>query len=198
VNAAFFYVDYRDLQVQSFLRPGLVNVSNAGRATSKGIEVEGTLSAGGGLQLQGILSWLDAVYGRYIAIEPGAAGTVVERDATGNRLRDAPRWSGSGAAIYEFQPAAVGKVFLRGDVSWQSRVFFSPFNTAVQSQSAYALLHARTSFVPRNRRWEASVYVRNLGRQEYVTATWLAAGRLAFSGRPGEPRHWGTQFTIRP
>jgi outer membrane receptor for ferric coprogen and ferric-rhodotorulic acid len=88
-------------------------------------------------------------------------------------------------------------VSVRGDVSWQSRVFFSPLNDAVQSQPAYALVHARTTFVPRSRRWEVSVYVRNLGRQEYVTATWLATGNIAFSGRPGEPRHWGTQFTIR-
>jgi hypothetical protein len=41
--------------------------------------------------------------------------------------------------------------------------------------------------VPHNRRWEASVYVRNLGRQEYMTATWQATGRVAISGRP-EPR----------
>jgi outer membrane receptor for ferric coprogen and ferric-rhodotorulic acid len=88
-------------------------------------------------------------------------------------------------------------VSVRGDVSWQSRVFFSPFSDAVQSQAAYALVHARASFVPPSRHWEASVYVRNLGRQEYLTATWTASGGAAISGRPGEPRHWGTQFTIR-
>jgi iron complex outermembrane receptor protein len=99
--------------------------------------------------------------------------------------------------IYEFQPAAIGNVSVRGDVSWQSRVFFTPYNTPVHSQPAYALVHARATFVPRSRRWEASVYVRNLGRQEYVTATWNATGGVAISGRPGEPRHWGTQFTIR-
>jgi iron complex outermembrane recepter protein len=204
VNAALFYVDYRDLQVQSFLGPGVVDVSNAGRATSKGIEVEGVLSAGGGLQFLGIVSWLDAAYGRYIALERGAPGTgLVERDATGNRLREAPEWSGSGSAIYAFQPAAIGIVSVRGDVTWQSRVFFSPFNTPVESQPAYALVHARTTLVPRSRRWEASVYVRNLARQEYVTATWLATGRLAFSGPArraaalGDPIHDPTLELLR-
>jgi iron complex outermembrane receptor protein len=187
VNAAFFYVDYRDLQVQSFVPGGVVHVSNA-PATSRGIEVEGTLSAGAGLQFQSIVSWLDAVYGPFAS---------AEGDATGKRLRDAPEWSGSGSAIYEFQPAAIGTVSVRGDISWQSRVFFSPYNTAVQSQPAYALVHARAGFVPRSRRWEASMYVRNIGRQEYLTATWNATGAFAISGRPGEPRHWGTQFTIR-
>jgi iron complex outermembrane recepter protein len=192
VNAAVFYVDYRDLQIQQFVGPGVVDVRNA-PATSKGMEVEGTVSAARGLQFQGMLSWLDAIYGRYIAVAPGG----VTMDATGKRLRDAPTWSGSGSAIYEFQPTAIGTVSLRGDLSWQSRVFFTPFNDAVQSQPSYALVHARAAFVPRNRRWEASVYVRNLGQQEYVTGTWTASGSIAISGRPGEPRHWGTQFTIR-
>ena len=194
MNAALFYVDYRDLQVQSFIAPGLVEVSNAGRARSRGIEVEGALSAGGGLQFLGILSWLDAVYRQYDAF---VGPLRVPIDAAGKRLREAPKWSGSGAAIYEFKPGAIGTVSLRSDVSWQSRVFFTPVNDAVQSQTAYALVHARASLVPRSRRWEASVYVRNLGRQEYVTGTWLATRQIAISGRPGEPRHWGTQFTIR-
>ncbi len=182
LNATLFYVDYRDLQVQSFIPPGTTHVSNA-PATSKGIEVEASLSPLKGLQVLGILSWLDAEYGKYVA---------AEGDANGNRLRDAAEWSGSSSAIYDFQTGAAGSVSLRGDVSWQSRVFFSPFNTALESQPAYALIHARTTFVPRSRRWDASVYVRNLGRQEYVTATWAASGRAAISGRPGEPRHWGT------
>jgi iron complex outermembrane recepter protein len=198
VNTALFYVDYRDLQIQSFVAPGFVDVSNA-PATSKGMEVEGTLSAGGGFQFQAMLSWLDAVYGHYTAVErnPRTMEVVSVADATGNRLRDAPEWSGRGSAIFEFQPAGIGTITLRGDVSWQSRVFFSPFNDALQSQPTHALLHARATFVPRNRRWDASVYARNLGRQEYVTATWTASGGGAISGRPGEPRHWGTQFTIR-
>jgi iron complex outermembrane receptor protein len=194
MNAALFYVDYRDLQVQSFIVPGLIEVSNAGRATSRGIEVEGALSAGGGLQFLGILSWLDAVYGRYVAV---VGPNRVPVDATGKRLREAPKWSGSGAAIYEFKPGAIGTVSVRSDVSWQSRVFFTPGNDAVQSQPAYALVHARTMFVPRTRRWEVSVYVQNLGRQEYVTGTWVATRGVAISGRPGRPRHWGTEFTIR-
>ena len=84
----------------------------------------------------------------------------------------------------EFQPIPSGTVSVRGDVSWKGRVFFSPSNMVVQSQPAYALVHARAGFVPRSRRWELSVNVRNLGRQRYVTATWEATGDVAISGRP--------------
>src|SRR5258706_3914760 len=91
-----------------------------------------------------------------------------------------------------------GRASLRGDVSWQSGVFFSPFNTAIEAQRAYALIHLRAGFEPRSRRWEVAVYVRNVGNREYLTsATATNVGFPAFTGRPGEPRHWGVQFTMR-
>jgi hypothetical protein len=52
VNAALFYVDYRDLQIQSFFAPGIVDVSNA-PATSKGIEVEAAVSPGPAIPVPG-------------------------------------------------------------------------------------------------------------------------------------------------
>ena len=52
VNTAVFYNDYQDLQVQSFLRPGVIDISNAGSATIKGIEVEAAAAAGRGIHLE--------------------------------------------------------------------------------------------------------------------------------------------------
>ena len=86
---------------------------------------------------------------------------------------------------------------MRGDVSWQSRVFFTPFNDAIETQKAYGLVHLRAGFEPRHRRWEIAVYARNVGNTEYITGT--ASGALpAVGGRPGDPRQWGTQFALRP
>jgi iron complex outermembrane receptor protein len=188
VNAALFYIDYTNLQVSSFASPGVIVVSNTGHATSKGLEIEGATTLGRSLQFVGMFSWLDAAYGRY---------ALGGEDASGNRLRNAPEWSGSASAIYEMQTARGGRLTTRGDVAWQSRVFFTPLEDAIHSQPAFSLVHLRTAFEPRSRRWELAVYLRNVGRQEYVTTTWDATGGLAISGRPGEPRHWGTQFTIR-
>ena len=85
---------------------------------------------------------------------------------------------------------------MRGDVSWQSRVFFTPFNDRIETQEAYGLVHLRAGFEPRHRRWEIAIYARNLGNRAYVTGT-ANVPLPAFTGRPGEPRHWGTQFTLR-
>ena len=96
VNTAVFSNDYRDLQVQSFLRPGVIDVSNAGSATIRGVEVEAAAAAGRGVQLAGHFSWLDATYDRYLFRGPGS----VTLDAAGNRLNNAPEWSGSISAVY--------------------------------------------------------------------------------------------------
>ena len=132
-NAAAFYTDYRDLQVQTFIRPAVLDISNAASATIRGIEVELAADTGRGVQLAGHISWLDATYDRYVAVGPAG----VTRNAAGNQLNNAPEWSGSGSAVYEFAAGRSGTATLRGDVSWQSRVFFTPFNDAIETQPAY-------------------------------------------------------------
>ena len=98
---------------------------------------------------------------------PGGA----TRLAAGNRLNNAPEWSGSGSAVYEFATGRAGTASVRGDVSWQSQVFFTPVNDAIETQRAYGLVHLRAGFEPPSRRWEIAVYVRNAGNQEYITGT---------------------------
>jgi iron complex outermembrane recepter protein len=191
-NTAVFHTDYRDLQVLSFSAPGVFEIGNAGSATINGIELEATAAAGRGVQLSGNVSWLDATYDRYLA-RVSSAATL---DAAGKRLTNAPEWSGSASAVYEFATGLAGTASVRGDLSWQGRVFFTPENTAIEAQRAYGLVHMRGGFEPRNRRWEIAVYVRNARNSEYVGGV---AGVIptAFTARPGEPRRWGTQFTIR-
>jgi iron complex outermembrane receptor protein len=193
VNTAVFSNDYRDLQVQSFAGVGLLDISNAGSATIRGIEVEATAAAKRGLQLAGHVSWLDATYDRYSAFVPGSATRL---DAAGHRLNNAPEWSGGGSAVYEFATGRAGTFSARGDVSWQSRVFYTPANDRIETQGSYALFHVRAGFEPRTRRWEMAVYARNLANREYITGTFNVPLN-AITGRPGEPRHWGAQFTLR-
>ena len=191
-NAAVFYNDYRNLQVQSFIGLGQIDISNAGSATITGLEVEVAAAAGHGVQLAGQVSWLDATYNRYLSTLPG--GSTL--DAAGNRLNNAPEWSGSASAVYDRAIGRAGTASVRADMSWQSRVFFTPANDAIETQGGYGLVHLRAGFEPRGRRWEMAIYVRNVGARDFITGT-ANVPPTAFTGRPGEPRHWGTQFTLR-
>ena len=44
-------------------------------------------------------------------------------------------------------------------------MFFTPFNTAIETQALYTLVQMRAGFGPRNRRWELAMYLRNLTNQ---------------------------------
>ena len=81
VNTAVFSTDYEDLQVQSFPFPGVVDISNAGAATIRGVEVEASAAAARGVQLAGHFSWLDAIYDQYLFLVPGST-TQATRQAT--------------------------------------------------------------------------------------------------------------------
>ncbi len=192
VNTAAFYNDYRDLQVQAFIRPGLFDVSNAASATIMGIETEAVASVGHGAQFSGHVSWLDATYDRYLAVDAG--GQTI--DVAGNRLNNAPVLSGRVSAIYEFATGGAGTASIRADVSAQSRVFFTRLNDDSETERPYGLVNLRAGFEPRGRRWEVAVYARNMGNTAYVTGT-SNTPIPTYSGRPGEPRTWGTQLTLR-
>ena len=60
---------------------------------------------------------------------------------------------------------------MRGDLSWQSQVFFTPVNDVIETQRAYALVHLRAAFEPPSRRWEMALYVRNAGNRGYIVDT---------------------------
>jgi iron complex outermembrane receptor protein len=53
LSLAAFHTDYTDLQVQTIVRPGVLDVSNAAAATIRGLEVEGAIDPTGGLQAGG-------------------------------------------------------------------------------------------------------------------------------------------------
>jgi len=193
LNAALFYTDYQDLQVQTVIDAGFLDITNAASARIAGLEVE----AGGpvhGVQLAGHLSWVDAKYHSATAVGPGN----VTADAAGHHLNNAPEWSGSGSASREFSTGGAGFASVRGDVAWQSRVFFTAFNDNIETQGTYALAQLRAGFEPRRRRWEMAFYVRNLANTPFITATANIQGNPAISARPGVSRQWGTQLTLHP
>jgi iron complex outermembrane recepter protein len=191
-NLAVFATDYRDLQVLTFVATGFQDTRNAAAATIRGAEAEVT-AGWGGVELAGSGSWLHATYDRYVAIAPGN----LIADVSGNRLSYAPLFSGHLAMTYTVPRTLATPLFIRGDMSWQTRVFFSPFNDAVETQPAYALLHLRAGVAARSGQWNLTFSVRNVLNQRYFTGTLNQSDLPAILARPGVPRQWGTQLTLR-
>jgi iron complex outermembrane receptor protein len=195
IRAAGFLSDYRDLQVQRFVAIGVIAIDNAASARIKGVELELASPVRARMQASASLAWLDATYRQFLA----SAGVGVNTDVSGNRLNTAPRLSGAGSVTGGLKLGSRGSLSLRADLSWQTRVYFTPFNDSFDAQDPYALLHLRAAIHPNTRpsRWEVAVFVRNALNQEYVTVTNTNVAAPAYNGRPGHPRQWGTQVSVR-
>ena len=191
INVAAFHTDYTDLQVQTAIRPGVIDISNAAEATIRGVELESTARLTRGLHAGGHLAWLAAKYDRYIAVGVGG----VTGDVAGNRLTNAPEWSGRLWLQWNTVGRA-GLVSLRAESRWQSIVFFTPFNDGIQRQSTYGLLDGSGEFGPAHRKWWFTAWARNLTNTDYITGS-FSTPIPAIGGRPGLPRQAGIELTIR-
>ena len=90
LDLAAFHADYTDLQVQTTILPGVIDISNAATAVIRGVEAEGAVRFTPALQAGGHVAWLAAKYDQYAAV--GVGGVSV--DVAGERLSNAPEWTG--------------------------------------------------------------------------------------------------------
>ena len=192
VNVAAFHMDYTNLQVQTPIGIGVFDIRNAAAATIQGVEVEASSRLGGGFEAGGHLAWLDATYDQYTAVALGG----VTGDVAGNRLNNAPEWSGRLWLEWSGHVGASGRLTFTADATAQSSVYYTPFNDSLQRQLPYGLLAARAEYGPGHRRWAVNVYVRNRTDTDYIMAT-FATSPVAFGGRPGPSRQFGVQLMAR-
>jgi iron complex outermembrane receptor protein len=192
VNLAAFRTSYTDLQVSTGIRPGVIDVTNAAAATIRGVELEGATRVGHNVHLGGHAAWLDARYDRYVATGVGG----VMGDVVGNRLNNAPEWSARLWVEWSVEIGDSRSVSLQTDATWQTTVFYTPFNSDVERQPSYGLVSVSADYGPLHRRWSLSAYARNLTNKDYITGT-FGTPAPAIGGRPGEPRQIGILVTLR-
>jgi iron complex outermembrane receptor protein len=190
LNGALYFTDYTDLQVQTPIRPGVVDIANAATATIRGVEVEGQAHPATAWTVGGHLAWLDARYDRYTAVSPVGAPV----DVAGRRLSNAPEWSGRMWLEYARSVGHVGALSLLVDLVRQSTVCFTPMNDEIQRQGPYGLVNANVTIRPRQH-WSVGFYARNLTGTGYITGT-SSVPPPAIGGRPGEPRQLGVQLNV--
>ena len=62
LDLAAFHADYTDLQVQTTIFPGVIDISNAATAVIRGLEAEGAIRVTPAIQVGGHAAWLAAKY----------------------------------------------------------------------------------------------------------------------------------------
>lgn len=183
LNLAAFYMDYDDLQVSTLIiiPPGTpaTRVVNAAKARIKGIEADFRARFGDHLSLDGNVSYLDAKYRDFAGASDGIGPTTFPfdlplapraRSASGNRMVAAPKFSTNIGADYRFADVGGWTPVLRGEYSYQSRIYYTPFeNLRGVSQKPAGVVNARLEFRNEENDWSLAFWGRNLTDERIIS-----------------------------
>jgi iron complex outermembrane recepter protein len=196
-NLAAFYTNYRDMQLSQInfqgsganLRQGNT-IINAASSRLKGVEFEATAVPFEGLTLTGSIAYLSAKYKNFPFLTP--SGTIV--DLSGERLQNAPKWTGSAGATYTIPV---------GDGAIRANVLYS-YTSEKLLTSIVDVPRARiqpTHIVNGNLDWTfmerftIGVWGRNLFDNRYIASVFDSPGTLGLVNY-APPREYGVSAKI--
>ena len=208
-NIAAFHNEFEDLQVSVFDGAAGFAVSNAGEATSQGIEVDGQVQVTKGLSVAFALSLLDSKYDSFpgaachagaAAVWPGPGPCVA--DLSGEHTQFAPDFSGNFAANYRTSVADNLDVELGFDVVYKDSYSVNGDNDPVLEQDSFAKVNARIALSSSDDQWSVAVLGKNLTDQMVVNAPDdIPLGNLGFAGSYfyflDAPRSYELRLTYR-
>lgn len=170
LNAAVFFTDYDDLQVQRLaytpVGPGFA-ITNADQAEIWGVELEAILIPVNGLTVNASIGYNDPIYKDFknCASGPGGSGAI---DCDGNQLNNAPKLDVGASVQYLFSIGDPGEMYVRADWSYRGEVFIEPTNTERTRVDSRELLDARAGFYSGDQAWEIAIWGKNLADKQYA------------------------------
>ena len=190
-NAALFFADYKDQQVQEIV--GATSFLRNASGEMLGLELEAEAYLTDTLFLGASFGYLDSEYD---------SGEVVNGiDIGGNQFPFAPEVTASLFANWEIMTIGDGKLELNGVVRYQDLVWFDPFNDlktrnngpgkSGQYQDDYTILDGRLSYI--TDRYHIALWGRNLTDEFYYVSGFDTSAFLADDLTRGEPRTYGVE-----
>lgn len=190
---AGFYSDYTDVQIPGSVActvGGLPSfcgvVSNAGKATIKGLEVEFNarlgrdfLTPGDRLNFIGAIGYVDAEYDEYIANIGGVPTDVADH----RFVQNTPRVTASGTLNYN-TPLGEGSLNLSTTLSYRSTTHQFEIANPYLDQPGYVLWDAGIVYNAPGDRWSIGLHGKNLLDKEYRTSGYTFINVNPVTGTP--------------
>lgn len=183
INFDLFYSTIENAQVPSLILPDAITVTkNAGKLTSKGIELELSATPVKGLQFDYNFGFTDAHYKLLKLAENGS-----EVDLSGTKQIYTPGITSMFASQYSFDinKQQKIKVVLRGEWMFLGKQYFDLANSI--RQDSYSLFNARLGISLKG--YEVFFWGRNLSGKKYISYAYdFGAVHL------GDPKTYGVTF----
>lgn len=172
VAASGFYANYTDIQIPGSVActvaglPSFCGVTaNAGKATFKGLELEGTARLGNGFSLSASAGYIDAKFDKYITNIANRPTDV----AAFRRVQNTPEFMGNISANY-LASLGAGDLNFNAGVSYRSRTTQFEIPNPYIDQPGYALIDASVAYTAPGGRWSIGLYGKNLTDERYKTS----------------------------
>jgi iron complex outermembrane recepter protein len=148
---SLFYIDLSDLQITQFVPNGLGRkISNAGAATSKGVEVSVNANLGAGFSVGLNYGYANATFTNYSdsvkSVDPVTHKTVYSKvDYKNNHVPYAPQNTLNGSASYEhtFKNTLIDRVMATVQYNGVGKIYWNEAND--MSQSFYSTVNAKVA-----------------------------------------------------
>ena len=191
LNGSGFYYDYEDIQTNTNEIIGaafIVKFDNIPEAEVFGAEFDAQWRPVEGLELRLGVGILDTEVGQFTF---GARGTLVPE---GNELPNAPEFSISAQARYEWAINSDYRLALSGSVSSFDETFQEVENVLRNKINTSAtLVNARLQLTPAHGRWDLAVWTRNVTDEDYVVSSFQNPSNI--QAIYNLPRTYGAAFT---
>lgn len=186
LNMTAFFYDYDGLQVNQFFSQGFFGqaILNAPGAEVFGIEIETEYFVTDNFRIGANLAYLDATYDGTFLVPDDPNGSIFV-NADGNRLNDAPEWSGNAFADLTVPVGSAAELNLRADLVWSGDRYYTASNNPLEAGEDYALLNLSASMAFDDGRWEVGVAALNVTDEEYITRAVTLLGIT--NAQPGDP-----------
>ncbi|MGB1141842.1 MAG: TonB-dependent receptor domain-containing protein, partial [Halioglobus sp.] len=186
LNAATYYSEYDDLQVQVFNSVAPVT-ENIGSATISGFELEVQAAPGDGWLIEGTFSYVDAEYD-----EIDTELTLIEDDFDFERV---PETSGSVGVSKEMDFNQYGSLVARVDWSYTDDYYNDAYNTELLKTDSFDTWDASLRWTSLEGDWAVLLSGRNLTDEEYLVTGVYGTAFQSFEGNFDRGRQWLLEVT---
>nr|WP_315400633.1 TonB-dependent receptor [uncultured Duganella sp.] len=172
LNLDVFNYDYSALQLQRYM-VGTVVTLNAGKAYSRGIELEGSYRPTADDQFDFSVGAMRARYSDFVEVAGNTAADV--RDYSGNRLAKAPPVTVNLGYQHVFT-VGTGTLTARAQTHYEAAKYMDYSNIASSRQRAYTRSDVVLTYAPADARWKLMAYARNLENKVVMTDFFVTNG----------------------